>query len=145
MRSWITTRPIDTAEVLAEVGGPAHGATVLFLGHVRDSNAGQAVKGVRYDVYLEMAERVLAEIAAEAAARLGTDRLAVVHRVGELRVGDVSLAIAVSCPHRAEAFDAARAAIEAIKHRLPVWKEERYANGGSEWLPGQVPAVGGEG
>ena len=144
MRAWITTRPIETGEVLAQVGTPADGATVLFLGHVRESNQGRPVTGVRYDAYVEMAERVLAEIAAEAAVRLGTNRLAVVHRVGELRVGEVSVAIAASSPHRAQAFAAARDIIEAIKRRVPIWKEEHYVEGASVWLPGQVPAAGSE-
>jgi len=142
VRSWITTRPIDPAELLAQAGDPADGATVLFLGHVRETNDGRPVTGLRYDAYAAMAERVLAEIAAVAAARLGTDRLAVVHRVGELAVGEVSVAIAASSPHRAEAFAAARAVIEAVKERLPVWKQERYADGDAAWLPGRVPAVG---
>ncbi len=144
MRAWITTRPIDPAELLAQAGDPADGATVLFLGHVRARNDGRPVSGMHYDAYAEMAQRVLAEIAAEAAARQGTDRLAVVHRVGELRVGEVSVAIAASSPHRAEAFEAARAVIEAIKERLPVWKQERYTDGDAAWLPGRTPAPGDE-
>lgn len=141
MRAWITPGPIDPTEVLSLVGDAADGATVLFLGHVRDCNDGRPVSGMHYDAYVDMAERVLAEIAAEATHGLGTDRLAVVHRIGELGVGEVSVAIAVSSPHRAQAFEAARAVIEAIKQRLPVWKEERYADGAAEWLPGHVPAV----
>ncbi len=141
MRAWITPGPIDIAEVLSLVGGPADGATVLFLGHVRETNQDRPVTGMRYDAYVAMAEALLAEIAAEAAECLGTDRLAVVHRIGELAVGEVSVAIAASSPHRAQAFDAARALIEAIKQRLPVWKEEHYADGAAEWLPGHVPAV----
>ncbi len=144
MRAWITPAPIDATEVLSLVGDPADGATVLFLGHVREVNDGRPVTGMRYDAYVEMAERVLEEIAAGAARCLGSDRLAVVHRIGELAVGEVSVAIAASSPHRAQAFDAARAVIEAIKRRLPVWKEERYADGPAEWLPGQAPAVEGE-
>ncbi len=140
VRAWITTDPIEPAELLMQAGDAADGATVLFLGHVREVNDGRPVTGMRYDAYVEMAERVLAEIAAEAMVRLGTERLAVVHRVGELRVGEVSVAIAASSAHRAEAFEVARAVIEEIKRRLPVWKEERYADGRVEWLPGHVPA-----
>lgn len=141
MRSAITTAPIDTGAVLAAVGSPADGAVLLFLGTVRDENEDRAVGGMRYDVYREMAEAVLARIAAEAATRWGTDRLVVVHRTGELVVGEVSVAIGVSTPHRAEAFDVARYVIEQIKLRLPVWKHEHYVDGAAEWVAGAEPPV----
>ena len=131
--------PIDPAEVLSRVGSDQDGATLLFLGIVRDHADGRPVQGMRYDAYVEMAESVLREIALEAAARLGTDRLAVVHRVGDLEVGEVSVAIAASSPHRAESFDASRYVIEEIKKRLPVWKKEHYSDGQAEWVAGTVP------
>ncbi|HEX7049610.1 MAG TPA: molybdenum cofactor biosynthesis protein MoaE [Longimicrobiales bacterium] len=143
MKSWITRAPLDPAAVLAEVGAAADGAALLFLGIVRDHNDGAAVRGIRYEAYVPMAEAVLREITEEAAARLGTDRLAVVHRTGELEVGEASVAIAVSSPHRAEAFDACRYVIEEIKRRLPVWKQERYADGRSGWVEGVRPPVAG--
>ena len=139
MRAWITAEPIDPAEVLCAVGSASDGATVAFLGHVRDHNDGRPVTGLRYEAYREMAERVLAEIAGEAEARLGGGAVAIVHRIGELAVGDVSVAIAVSSPHRADAFEVCRGLIEAVKQRLPVWKQEHYADGPEEWLPGEVP------
>lgn len=138
-RAWITRERIDPAVVLSLVSADEDGAAVLFLGKVRDHNDGRPVSGMRYDAYGAMAEKVLAEIAAEAAARLGTDRLAVVHRVGELAIGEVSVAIGTSSPHRAEAFDAARFVIEEIKKRVPIWKKEHYTAGGSEWLEGASP------
>ena len=141
MRTWITTEPLDPAAILAMVGAPADGAVLLFLGTVRNRNDGRRVVGMRYDAYVAMAESVLAEIAAEAATRLGTDRIVVAHRIGPLRVGEVSVAIAVSSPHRAEAYEASRYVIEEIKKRLPVWKEEYYAEGDARWLEGQVPPV----
>ncbi len=140
MRAWITRDSIDPAKVLAEVGGPGDGATVLFLGHIRDCNDGRDVTAVRYEAYVAMAEATLAEIASEAAKRAGTEHVALVHRIGELRVGEVSAAIAVSSPHRGEAFEACRYAIEEIKRRLPVWKEEVYSAGPARWLPGAVAA-----
>jgi molybdopterin synthase catalytic subunit len=112
---------------------------LLFVGTVRDHADGRAVDGVRYDVYEEMARPVLHAIAAEAAEILGTDRVAVVHRVGALDIGEVSVAIAVSSPHRAEAFEASRYVIEEIKKRLPVWKKERYLEGDEAWVAGAVP------
>jgi len=133
--------PIDPAGVLAMVGEDAHGAAVLFIGVVRDHAAGRPVSGIRYDAYEEMAQEVLAAIAREACARSGSDRLAVVHRLGELGVGEVSVAVAVSSAHRAQAFDASRYVIEEVKKRLPVWKKERYLDGSEAWVDGTVPAA----
>ena len=130
---------IDPAEVLARVGSDEDGAALLFLGVVRDHADERPVSGMRYDAYADMAGEVLQAIAEEAAQRLGTDRVAVVHRFGELGIGEVSVAIAVSSPHRAEAFDASRYVIEQIKQRLPVWKKEHYMDGASEWVEGTVP------
>lgn len=146
---------IDPGALTRRVGAPRDGAVLVFLGVVRDHNDGRPVSGLEYEAYGEMAKRVLHEIAAEAAELLGTDRIAVVHRVGALDVGDVSVAIAVSSPHRAQAYEASRYVIEEIKKRLPVWKQEHYVDGGRSWLPGhtpeptvsgpQVPATGKEG
>ena len=130
---------IDPAAVLERVGADEDGAILLFLGVVRDHADGRPVSGMRYDAYLSMAQPVLEEIAAEAAERLATDRVAVVHRVGELDIGEVSVAIAVSSPHRAQAYDASRYVIEEIKKRLPVWKKEHYTDGSAEWVEGTVP------
>ena len=132
----VVAEPIDAAEVLARVGDPSDGAVLLFLGTVRDHADGRSVDGMHYEAYQAMAEEVRAAIAGEAAERLGTDRIAVVHRVGELQVGDVSVAIAVSSAHRAEAYDASRYVIEEIKRRLPVWKHERYVGGDAAWVRG---------
>jgi molybdopterin synthase catalytic subunit len=137
----ITSDPISTETVLRHVGDEGDGAVCVFLGVVRDHNEGRSVRGVQYSAYREMAEKVLAQIALEAAARAGSDRVAVVHRTGELGVGEASVAIAVSSPHREQAFEACRYVIEAIKQRLPVWKQERYVEGDGAWLEGTVPAV----
>ena len=142
--AWITREPITPVDVLERVGAEEDGAVLLFLGVVRNHNDGRPVTGMTYEAYDEMAGKVLAEIAGEAAARLGTDRVAVVHRVGELEIGEVSVAIAASSPHRAESFDATRYVIEEIKKRLPVWKKEQYADAESQWLEGRVPPVPGE-
>ena len=144
MYTAITERPIVASEVLDRVGGPEDGAAVLFLGIVRNHNEGRAVSGMEYEAYEEMASEVLAEIAREGSALLGTDRLAVVHRVGTLEVGEPSVAIAVSSPHRSSAFDASRHVIEEIKKRLPVWKREHYTDGERTWLPGHSPSARGD-
>jgi len=135
----VASEVIDPAEVLARVGSDRDGATLLFLGVVRDHADDRPVSGMRYDAYEEMAGEVLSKIAAEAAERLGTDRVAVVHRFGELAIGEVSVAIAVSSPHREEAYEASRYVIEQLKERLPVWKKEHYVDGVSEWVEGNVP------
>ena len=141
----ITTHPIDPSEVLARVGTPGDGAVALFVGTVRNANEGRPVGGMEYEGYAEMAREQLAAIVSEAAARTGSDRVAAVHRLGELAIGEASVAIAVSTPHRAESFEAARYVIEEIKKRLPVWKRERYLDGDAEWLDGHVPVGAGQG
>ena len=135
----IVREPIDPAHVLTLIGADQDGASLLFLGVVRDHNDGRSVGGVLYDTYEEMAAQVLSEIVEEAARAAGTDRVAAVHRIGELEVGEVSVAIAVSSPHRAEAYDASRYVIEEIKKRLPVWKKERYSDGAEAWVEGRTP------
>jgi molybdopterin synthase catalytic subunit len=143
--TWITETAIDPAAVLEGVGGPDDGAAVLFLGTVRSENEGRPVHGLRYEAYQAMAETELAAIVRDVQERTGVERIVAVHRVGELQVGAVSVAIAASSPHRADAFDAARAVIEEIKRRLPVWKHEHYADGAARWLEGAVSHSAREG
>ena len=100
----VSSDPIDTDALLARVGSDEDGAALLFIGVVRDHAEGRKVTGMRYDVYAEMATEVLREIALEASIPLGTDRIAVAHRFGELKIGEISVGIAVSSPHRAEAY-----------------------------------------
>ncbi len=135
----ITRDPIDVAAFTASVASPAHGAVVVFLGTVREQNDERAVHGMRYDAYEEMAVQVLDEIVGEATRLLGDGVVAAVHRIGELEIGEVSVAIATAAPHRARTFDAASYVIEEIKKRLPVWKQEHYVDGDARWLPGTVP------
>ena len=139
----VSSDPIDTAALLAEVGSNEDGAVLLFIGVVRDHAEGRKVKGMRYDAYSEMATEVLREIALEASIPLGTDRIAVAHRFGELKIGDISVGIAVSSPHRAEAYEVSRFVNEEIKKRLPVWKKEHYLDGVSEWVEGTIPPGAG--
>lgn len=141
--SAVTTSSIDTREVLSRVGAEEHGAVALFLGIVRNSNEGRPVSGMEYEGYADMAREQLAEIVGEAAERAQSDQVAAVHRLGALGVGEVSVAIAVSTPHRRQAFDAARYVIEEIKKRLPVWKREYYLDRDARWLDGHVPVAHG--
>ena len=138
-RARITRDVIDVDAFIASVAAPAHGAIVLFLGIVREENDARAVRGMRYDAYEDMAVQVLDAIVAEAQAQLGDGMVAAVHRTGELAIGEVSVAIATSAPHRAGTFDAASYVIEEIKKRLPVWKQGHYIEGDARWLPGAVP------
>ncbi len=134
MRSSIVDRPLDPAALLAEVSGPTCGAAVLFVGSVRDMNDGRAVTGIEYTAYREMAERELAAIAAETAARYPGVRIAVEHRLGTLSLGDASIVIAAAHPHRMLAYEASRHIIEETKRRVPIWKREHYRDGAHEWV-----------
>jgi len=126
--------PIDVAAMLAKVAGHANGATVLFVGTVRDMNDGRPVSGMEYTAYRAMAERELADIAREAHDRFATDDIAIEHRLGTLDLGDASVAIAVAHPHRGAAYDASRYIIEELKKRVPIWKLEHYVDGTREWV-----------
>jgi molybdopterin synthase catalytic subunit len=141
MRVAVVTHPIDAAALLREVASPAHGATSLFLGTVRDVNDGREVSGVEYAAYEAMAVAELERIAREALTRFGVDALVVEHRTGELDLGDVSVAIAAAHAHRAPALDATRFVIEELKRRVPIWKREHYADGTREWIdPASLPS-----
>lgn len=134
----VTDEPIDPARVMAQVGSAGDGAVLLFLGTVRNHAEGRAVTGLRYEAYLPMAREVLEQLAREAAGRLGSGGVAAVHRVGALDVGEVSVALAVSSSHRAEAFEVAKIFMDDLKVRLPVWKRERYVDGGESWVDGSA-------
>ncbi len=126
--------PINPAAVLAGVSDPAAGAVVLFLGTVRDHSEGKhGVTHLEYEAYREHVEAKIAEIVAEARAEWPLRRVAAVHRVGSLAVGEVSVAVAVSAGHRAEAFSAGRYLIDELKRRAPIWKKEHWP-GGAEWV-----------
>jgi adenylyltransferase/sulfurtransferase len=114
------------------------------LGVVRNQNDGRKVTGLEYEVYQGMAEKTLTAIAMEASHRWGTDRITVIHRVGDLQIGEVSTAVGVATPHRGDAFEASRYILEELKQRLPIWKREHYVNGDSDWLGGSETGRGRE-
>lgn len=127
----LTDRPIDVA-ALERTAERGHGAVVTFVGRARDrSDDGRTVIELEYEAYPEMADGVLRQIVAEAEDRWEA-RVAVVHRVGVVAIGEVAVAIVTAAAHRGAAYDANRFVIEAIKQRLPIWKRERFADG-SEW------------
>lgn len=125
---------IDPAKVLAAVTDPHCGAVVLFLGTVRDHSPGiTGVTHLEYETYGEMVEDKIAEIVAEVRANWPVERVAAIHRVGELTVGEISVAVAASSPHRDDAFEAGRYLIDELKSRAPIWKKEHWS-GGAEWV-----------
>ena len=130
--SGVTTRPVSATELARQVSCAAAGAVVTFEGVVRDHDGGRGVRGITYSAH-PMAADVMTQIAADVAAHPGLRALGVVHRVGDLVVGDTALAVAVSADHRAEAFAAASALVEQVKARLPVWKHQLFADGTAEW------------
>jgi molybdopterin synthase catalytic subunit len=137
----VTSDPIDPARMLGGALSPADGAALLFWGVVRRENDGRAVSDLEYSAYAPMAEKEMLRIADEARERFGTGAIHIVHRVGLLRIGEASVAIAVASPHRAEAYEASRYVIEQLKQRVPVWKREGYVDGATEWVPGFTPAA----
>lgn len=134
----IRERPLDIAAAHAFVDAPGHGAVTSFAGIVRNHHEGETVRGIDYDVHVPLAEQVLQEMAAEARSRWPELKVFIEHYRGWLDVGGVSVVIAVSSPHRAEAFDGCRYLIEELKKRVPVWKRECYPGGAGRWLPGHT-------
>src|SRR3990170_212405 len=128
----LTDAPIDVGALESSIAAPGDGAVVTFVGRARDvADDGRTVVELEYEAYAERAESVLDEIASEAETRFGAS-VAVVHRFGVVPIGDAAVAIVSAARHRAEAYEANRFVIEAIKERLPIWKRERFADG-SEW------------
>ncbi len=130
----LTTEPIDYHALTEQVRRPGCGAVVTFLGTVRELTDGRETVALDYEAYPGMAEKKMAEIEADTRCRWPVGELAMVHRLGHLDVGDVSVAVAVSCPHRAEAFEACRHAIDRLKELVPIWKKENWKDGASEWV-----------
>ena len=110
------------------------GAVALFLGTVRDLTDGHETVALDYEAYAGMAEKKMAEIEQETRSRWPIGEILMVHRLGHLEVGEVSVAVAVSCPHRAQAFEACRHAIDRLKELVPIWKKENWADGATEWV-----------
>lgn len=132
----ITKGKIDLGSILAAVGGHGQGGSVLFVGTIRDNSEAGKVDSIFYDAYAPMAERKLLEIEEDALSEWPSAKVRSQHRVGTLAVGEVSVVVAASAPHRAEAFDACRYVIERIKREAPIWKKERLADGSEVWVEG---------
>ena len=128
---------VDVAAALEFVSDPGFGGITVFVGRIRDLNHGRRVTGISYDIYRPLALARFGEIAAQATRDVGPAlKLYIAHAVGRLEVGDVAVVVAAGTPHRDEAFRACRAAIEAVKHATPIWKQEHFEDGDSAWSEG---------
>lgn len=136
-RRAISSEKLRPEEFLEDVSDDAAGGTVVFVGTVRDRAGSSKVKGLRYEVYRQMAERRMKEIEQEVVKKWPVRKIRMAHREGDLKVGEVSVVVAVSCEHRAEAFEACRYAIERIKSSLPLWKREAFVGGSAKWVEGR--------
>jgi molybdopterin synthase catalytic subunit len=130
----LTREPIDHQNLTEQVRRPDCGAVVTFLGTVRDLTGARVTVALDYEAYPEMALKKLAEIEADTRQRWPVGDLVLEHRLGHLDVGAVSVAVAVSCPHRAQAFEACRHTIDRLKELVPIWKKENWADGKTEWV-----------
>lgn len=134
----LTDCPIETDRLLIFATTPQAGAVILFLGTVREMTHGKKTVALDYDAYPEMALAKMNELVDEAAAKWPIQKVAVVHRTGHLKLAEASVAIAVSCPHRGDTFEAGKFLIDELKVRVPVWKKENWDDGTTEWVhPGQ--------
>jgi molybdopterin synthase catalytic subunit len=125
--------PLDAAAVLREVERPEAGAVASFVGTVRGHSRGRDVEHLEYEAFEEMAEPMLVRLGDELTERHGLCAVAIHHRLGRVEIGEASVVIAVSAPHRSAALDACREAIETLKGTIPLWKKEVYT-GGEEWI-----------
>jgi molybdopterin synthase catalytic subunit len=132
----VTAEPLSADRALTFVADPSAGGTCVFLGTVRDSSEAGQVTGLTYEAWAELATVRLREIAAECLEKWPLSKVAILHRTGELAVGEVSVVVACSASHRAEAFEACRHAIERLKHDVPIWKKESLATGEAHWVMG---------
>jgi molybdopterin synthase catalytic subunit len=130
----LTEETIDTPAVVNRVRHPEAGAVVLFLGTTRELTGGRQTVALDYEAYREMAERKLADLEAEARRRWPVIECSITHRLGRVPPTEASVAIAVSTPHRADAFAAGQWLIDSLKHDVPIWKREQWADGTQEWV-----------
>ncbi|MFL6195825.1 MAG: molybdenum cofactor biosynthesis protein [Thermoanaerobaculia bacterium] len=133
LRAELVDGPIDVEQATAAVSGPGRGAVVLFLGTVRDHHAGRPVERLTYSAYRTMALEGLRTIVADLESAAPGLRAAIIHRLGEVPVGEASVVIATGSPHRAAAYEASRTALERLKAEIPIWKREHYADGEAAW------------
>lgn len=134
----LVTEKISVDGILAAVEDHSTGAVTLFLGKVRDHAVGRAISRMTYEAYPEMAEKKMQQLEEEIKARWPVQKIMMVHRTGKLELGEVSVAIAVACAHRHQAFEACRFAIDMLKKTVPIWKKEEFPDG-EAWVAGTAP------
>ena len=130
----ITSEPLDFAALAASVRTDQAGAVCVFMGTVREMTAGRRTVHLEYEAHIEMAHKQMADLETEARARWPILETALAHRVGKLELGAISVVVAVSCPHRADAFEACRWLIDELKRVVPIWKKEVWADGEQAWI-----------
>jgi molybdopterin synthase catalytic subunit len=130
----LTHETIDFTKLIERAQSPAAGAVLLFLGCTRQHTAGRETVELTYDTYAEMAEKELSTLESEARARWGLTECLIVHRLGSVPLGQASVAIVVASAHRRAAFEAGEWLIDTLKQRVPIWKQERWADGTTEWV-----------
>lgn len=129
----VQDRPIDIDGARSAIHDDGAGGEAVFIGTVRNSFEGRPSLGLFYESYQDLAEKEMRRIAQELRQEFGILRLVMIHRVGELAIGEAAVVVAVSAPHRGEAFAACHAGIDRVKERVPIWKKERWAEGESRW------------
>ena len=130
----LTHEVIDFQALTEAVRSPQSGAVVLFLGTVRELTGGRRTVSLDYEGYPAMAEAKLAEIESKARNLWPIDRVGIIHRLGHLELGEISVAVAVSCPHRRQAFEAGQFLIDELKASVPIWKQENWDDGSKQWV-----------
>ena len=133
----ITPREIDVPSVLKSIDDGGVGAKVLFMGSVRNFSDNGDVVGMTYESYMGMAEEKIKNIEIDAKKTWGIKKIRIIHRIGELTIGDNSVAIAISTPHSKDAFAACQFILDKIKHEVPIWKKEKMLNGETKWVEGK--------
>ncbi|MBL8850329.1 MAG: molybdenum cofactor biosynthesis protein MoaE [Planctomycetaceae bacterium] len=137
----LTDDAIDFAALTESVRSPLAGAVVLFLGTVREMTDGRRTVALDYEAYPDMARDRMQALADDACVRWPVVAAAIVHRLGRMELGDISVAVAVSCPHRKDAFEAGRFLIDQLKAEVPIWKQENWADGSKEWVHPGAPTA----
>ncbi|GGA42034.1 molybdenum cofactor biosynthesis protein MoaE [Okeania sp. KiyG1] len=131
----ITIAPLCIAEIYTLADNPANGAVVVMSGMVRNQTDGKSVVALEYQAYQPMAIKVFEQISREIRTQWPEVETVVIHhRVGRLKIGEISVLVAIGCPHRSEAFEACRYGIDTLKHTAPIWKKEHWADGSSSWV-----------